>query len=327
MPTISLSVKLDISRILTPGHPVSTHARAVDLYSEAPEDSEVNEYFVIDADGRPCGIVTKRMLASAFGGLYGYSMHSRSSLSDIMSQNFISVDEGSSLTDTASKAMSRSASHVYDAIAVTRDGRYIGQITIKDLLLSLKDAMVEAACDVNPLTKLPGNRMIDSTIEQLLGRDCAWSVAYIDIDNFKAFNDAYGFAAGDQIILDVAECMKSCFPGGTFLGHVGGDDFVAIFSTDHAEELLRRLCLSFHEKILPLYTEEDRKRGYIISKDRFGTERAFPIATLSIALMSGTLTHPSSVEGFSKLIAKAKKKAKASDGDAIALVKEDRDRK
>lgn len=216
MPTISLSVKLDISRILTPGHPVSTNARAVDLYSEAPEDSEVNEYFVIDKDGRPCGIVTKRMLASAFGGLYGYSMHSRSSVSDIMSQNFISVDEGSSLTDTASKAMSRSASHVYDAIAVTRDDRYIGQITIKDLLLSLKDAMVEAACDVNPLTKLPGNRMIDSTIEQLLGRDCAWSVAYIDIDNFKAFNDAYGFAAGDQIILDVAECMKSCFPGGTF---------------------------------------------------------------------------------------------------------------
>ena len=95
MPTISLSVKLDITRILTPGHPVSTNARAVDLYSEAPEDSEVNEYFVIDADGKPCGIVTKRMLASAFGGLYGYSMHSRSSVSDIMSPNFISVDESS----------------------------------------------------------------------------------------------------------------------------------------------------------------------------------------------------------------------------------------
>lgn len=321
MSSINLSVKLDISRIITPGHPVRSDGRAVDLYNDAQEDNEVNEYFVIDQNGSPCGIVTKRKLASDFGGLYGYSLHSRSCISDIMSRNFIAVDEDCSLTDTASRAMNRSANHVYDAIAVTRDGRYIGQITIKDLLLKLKDAMVEAACDVNPLTKLPGNRMIESTIESLISGKCGWAIAYIDIDNFKAFNDSYGFAAGDQIILDVAECMKGCFPGGTFMGHVGGDDFVAIFSGDHAEECLKRLCLSFHEKILPLYTEEDRNRGYIISKDRSGAVRTFPIASLSIALMLSSVTRPSSMKEFSKLIAKAKKKAKAKDGDAIALAK------
>lgn len=163
--------------------------------------------------------------------------------------------------------------------------------------------------------------MIESTIESLISGKCGWAIAYIDIDNFKAFNDSYGFAAGDQIILDVAECMKGCFPGGTFIGHVGGDDFVAIFSGDHAEECLKRLCLSFHEKILPLYTEEDRNRGYIISKDRSGAVRTFPIASLSIALMLSSVTRPSSMKEFSKLIAKAKKKAKAKDGDAIALAK------
>ena len=177
MSSISLSVKLDITRIITPGRPVKSDARAVDLYSDAQEDNEVNEYFVIDRNGSPCGIVTKRKLASDFGGLYGYSLHLRSCVSDIMSRTFIAVDEGCSLTDTASKAMNRSANHVYDAIAVTRDGRYIGQITIKDLLLSLKDAMVEAACDVNPLTKLPGNRMIESTIESLISGKCDWAIA------------------------------------------------------------------------------------------------------------------------------------------------------
>ncbi len=142
------------------------------------------------------------------------------------------------------------------------------------------------------------------------------TIIYVDLDNFKAFNDDYGFALGDKVILSAASAMRSTFPD-AFIGHVGGDDFVLVSAEENAEERCRTMCGTFRRLVLPLYTENDRKRGYIISHDRSGFEKEFPIITLSAALIDLSKVKEISMEDLSILVAKTKKEAEKIEGDAI----------
>lgn len=330
---------MSVGSIALKGYTVSAEDKAVRIYDDMQKHSEIDEFFVLNADGKPCGIVTRNQIMSVFGGMYGYNLHLRSKASDIMEEHFLSVDLSTSITDTAQLAMNREHSQVYEAVAVTENGRYAGQVTVRDLLLSFIEIKVNAASDVNPLTRLPGNRAIQERIHRLVsvsgheGINCSgtadadseWSIIYIDLDNFKAFNDAYGFTIGDKILLSAADSMKVSFPDSTFIGHIGGDDFTIIAPFSDPEEVRRcckAMCSAFRERILPLYTEEDRSRGYIISHDRLGFVRQFSIITMSIAVMTGQHFSCMSMDDFSGRIAAAKKKAKQQDGDAVVFASE-----
>ncbi|MEE3393955.1 MAG: GGDEF domain-containing protein [Lachnospiraceae bacterium] len=311
-----------VSQIKMPGNPVFVKEKALNLYNKAHDNEEINEFYVLDSKGVPCGIITRAHLASKFGGLYGYELTSRMCAEEIMSSHFISVDYSTSVVDIAQKAMDRPANHVYDAIAVTKDDIYIGEITIRDLLLALVKVKVESASDMNPLTLLPGNRAITKKILEMFNAGNGWTIAYMDLDNFKAYNDAYGFTLGDQIIMSAAASMKVCFQKGTFLGHIGGDDFVVITEQRDIVDECRKLCNTFRQMILPCYSEADRERGYIVSHDRSGIVKKFPIITLSIAVLSTAYIHPANTDEFSEIIAKTKKLAKQKPGNSIVVARQ-----
>ncbi|MEE0955680.1 MAG: GGDEF domain-containing protein [Eubacterium sp.] len=330
---------MSVGSIAVNGHTVDAEEKAVRIYDDMQKHSDVDEFFVLNADKKPCGIVTRNQIMSVFGGMYGYNLHLRSKASDIMEKHFLSVDFSTSITDTAQLAMNREHSQVYEAAAVTKNGRYIGQVTVRDLLLAFIEIKVNAASDVNPLTRLPGNRAIQERIRRLItapghnavnsskAADAAsdWSIIYIDLDNFKAFNDAYGFTIGDKVLLSAADSMKVSFPESTFIGHIGGDDFTIIAPFSDPEEVrgcCKAMCDAIRERILPLYTEEDRSRGYIISHDRLGFIRQFSIITMSIAVMTAQHLSSMNMDDFSGRIAAAKKKAKQQDGDAIIFAAE-----
>ena len=114
--------------------------------------------------------------------------------------------------------------------------RYFGVVTIKDLLEATIFIAVERAADSNPLTSLPGNRTIDQKIHELIGSKEYFAIMYLDLDNFKAYNDAYGFSNGDRMIVALAEAIKNVYKDDSFLGHVGGDDFVIITRTPDIQE-------------------------------------------------------------------------------------------
>ncbi|HOJ71846.1 MAG TPA: GGDEF domain-containing protein [Syntrophorhabdaceae bacterium] len=142
--------------------------------------------------------------------------------------------------------------------------------------------------EINPLTRLPGNISIDREIHnRLLNRE-EFAIAYADLDNFKPFNDRYGFGRGDEVIKAtgrlILNIVKNKQPSGSFVGHIGGDDFVYMMNYDSIEDASKEIINAFEIIIPTFYDIEDRERGFIESTDRQGNKRLFPLMTISIGI-------------------------------------------
>lgn len=170
----------------------------------------------------------------------------------------------------------------------------------------------------NPLTGLPGNVLIEEEIKERIEKKTLFSVLYSDLDNFKAYNDVYGFLKGDEVIKFVAHVLskniKELGNHDDFLGHIGGDDFIVITTPDKVEILCDSIIHQFDSTIRLFYNSEDRKRGYIISKSRANTEKQFPIMSLSIAVVSNENDSIKSHWQVSEMAALIKSQAKLANG-------------
>ena len=151
---------------------------------------------------------------------------------------------------------------------------------------------LEQARDQNPLTKLPGNHSISDHVAACLGAPKPENniFVYFDFNDFKPFNDHYGFRQGDRAILLFAEIMqRNLADPGIFLGHVGGDDFFAAFAGQDLETVIRKVrkvLASFKHDIESFYELEDRERGHIQARSRDGEMRAFPLLSCSAAIIA-----------------------------------------
>src|SRR5262249_51207543 len=138
----------------------------------------------------------------------------------------------------------------------------------KDLLLrtQLVTQRAQANLDANPLTRLPGNMEIVKTIKSKIGQGKPYAVGYADLNNFKAFNDKYGFSNGDQVIQFAAKTIVAAVhklsPQDNFVGHVGGDDFVFVCGYEAATEICQLITETFDKEVPKFYNEEDQKKGY-----------------------------------------------------------------
>ena len=154
----------------------------------------------------------------------------------------------------------------------------------------------------NPLTGLPGNVPIEQTIMHIIGQKAPASICYTDLDHFKAFNDRYGFVAGDEVIRLTAQILtESVSRLGTptdFVAHIGGDDFVFFTDPEHHVAICEEVTHRFDREILGHYKPEDLANGGITVADRLGERRFFPIMTLSIVVVTNQwrdLKHPGQV--------------------------------
>ena len=153
--------------------------------------------------------------------------------------------------------------------------------------------------DTNPLTHLPGNIQIEQRISNNLFSKNKFSIMYLDLDNFKSYNDVYGFENGDMMIKAVAKCMEEACRNGEFIGHVGGDDFVIISDDYNLADVFRQIIDHFHLCLKELYSEEDYARGEIHSQNRRGEPETFPLASLSGALYTNEKISVQSINDFS----------------------------
>jgi GGDEF domain-containing protein len=172
--------------------------------------------------------------------------------------------------------------------------------------------------DANPLTRLPGNTTILHETTRRIDGGAPFALAYLDIDNFKSFNDRYGYARGDEVLIVACRLLTTAVHerAGTegFVGHVGGDDFVFMSHPNAVDGICETVIKRFDLVIPDFYDPEDRHRGYIDSVDRKGNREAFPIMTLSIAVVTNEaapITHPGDV---SRIVSQLKKRAKAMRG-------------
>ncbi|HVE15072.1 MAG TPA: response regulator, partial [Elusimicrobiota bacterium] len=142
--------------------------------------------------------------------------------------------------------------------------------------------------DANPLTRLPGNVSIQRRITDGIAAQKPLAVLYLDLNGFKAYNDAYGFEAGDQVIKATAQLLiravRASGPGKDFVGHIGGDDFIIVSDPDRMEPLSAAIIQEFDALAPTFYKEEDRKRGKILAQDRQGKLVEFPLLSIAIGV-------------------------------------------
>ena len=172
--------------------------------------------------------------------------------------------------------------------------------------------------DANPLTRLPGNVSILNEIQERIDKNELFSVCYADLDKFKAFNDKYGFKKGDEVIKNTARILiESVQEKGTpedFIGHIGGDDFVVITTPEKTKNLCKNIIAKFDLMVPELYTEEDRKKGYIMARDRQKRKRKIDFLSISIAVVSNEKKKIKHVAEVGELGAELKEYAKSLKG-------------
>lgn len=260
------------------------------------------------------GIVSREKLISEMSGRYGFSLYQNREISYLMDRNFLSVDCQTPINTVSNIAMARTNEKLYDFIVVTKDGNYIGTVTIKDLLQKTTEIEVDNAKYQNPLSGLPGNLAINQKISHCISYGQPYSIIYIDIDNFKAYNDVYGFENGDNIIKLLATIITARTPANQFVGHVGGDDFVIILEGCQSVTICEDIIRDFERDALKYYNQHDIKNGYIITENRHGAVEKFPLLSLSIAGISNKKAKFRNMYELTQELAKIKKKSKQQAG-------------
>lgn len=148
----------------------------------------------------------------------------------------------------------------------------------------------EMYLDASPLTRLPGGIAIENVLKKRLSSNQPIAFCVVDLDNFKAFNDRYGYARGSEVIKETAKIIEAAVKakGGPddFIGHVGGDDFVIITTPNRMRDISNEIIDRFDKQIPMFYSPEDREKGYIQGKTRQGVPMNFPIMTISIAIVT-----------------------------------------
>ena len=201
--------------------------------------------------------------------------------------------------------------------------RVATHLKMRENMLELQ-RLYSMALDANPMTGLPGNNSVSNRIRQALQDDEKVCVIYSDLDNFKAFNDKYGFALGDDALMFTANVFKSAIKAvkipDAFIGHIGGDDFVIVVPSEKAKETADEIAKQFDGGILQFYSDEDTAAKCIHSVDRQGNPQTFPIMAVSLAGVDLSNHDYSRYVQVNDACAGAKKKAKALPGSSFYCI-------
>lgn len=278
--------------------PVSTLVRKTDSVEYDTPVPLVQDIFdqtgpissvVVVNNSIPFGLVMDYNLNRHLSGKFGVALYSNRPITSVMDHKPLIVNHLSPVEQVSKQAMARERQKAYDDIIVTRNNELLGVVSVQKLLDTLAHAQVEMAKGTNPLTGLPGNLDIEREVERLMKLNKPYSIIYADLDNFKVYNDTYGFKNGDKIILLIAKILewgvRKWGSEDDFIGHIGGDDFVIITQPEKAEKVCRSITRCFKRAVKSSYNEEDAKRGCMEGKGRDGNTAQFPLVSVSLAIL------------------------------------------
>jgi diguanylate cyclase (GGDEF)-like protein len=202
---------------------------------------------------------------------------------------------------------------ISNGIFILKNGKYYGFIDLKNLLNLSYKRNIEIASEQNPLSKLPGNKSIELYLNNVFEKNKGdvYSLIYFDFNNFKPFNDVYGFRKGDRAILIFRDILKKKLGNDNFIAHIGGDDFFAGIKNTPYEDVFKLIsCVqkTFENQVTSLYSKDDREAGYIETKDRFDIKRKFNLLSVSCAIIEVCST--TKKEKFDEIISQLKKESK-----------------
>jgi EAL domain-containing protein (putative c-di-GMP-specific phosphodiesterase class I)/GGDEF domain-containing protein len=287
-----------------------------ELFSRFGGDNGHAFFPVVDQVGQPLGIVRERDLKH-----FAYSKYGRELLRNprrtFNLASFIRPCACVNVHASTEKILEVFSTHPGDeGVLIVQDSQYAGFLHAGALLQILNEKNLSLARDQNPLSRLPGNILIHEYVTGAISQTGqAYHFAYLDFDNFKPFNDKYGFRIGDRAIQMFAEIMRANFTReACFIGHVGGDDFFVGFKECASPTVLSELQNTFEKfrrDAESLYSEEDRSNGFITGQSRSGREKKFPLLSVSGTVITKPKDHRvATIDALSLLIAEGKKQAK-----------------
>lgn len=186
----------------------------------------------------------------------------------------------------------------------------------KELLARIRMILrrTERDLEANPLTRLPGNVSILNELTRRLESKSVFAVCYLDLDKFKAYNDHHGFEHGDEVIRETARILiRTVQQFGNpddFIGHIGGDDFVIVSTPKTVDNICKEIISEFDKTVPSFYNDTDRKKGFIIAKDRQGKEQKIPLLSISIGVVTNEFRRLEHVAQIGEIGAELKSYAK-----------------
>ncbi|WP_372831827.1 GGDEF domain-containing protein [Pontibacterium sp.] len=268
--------------------------------------------------GKPIGVVLKSELLEMFSSQYGRALYEHKPVSKMLSQNVLVVESTTTLARVSQIVTDQDEFALKQDIIITQEGSYLGMGSVRDLLKRITELKIRNARYANPLTLLPGNVPINREIDLMLRQLIDFRVAYFDLNNFKPYNDCYGYSKGDQVIRLLGELLNRHASGNhNFVGHIGGDDFVVIYRGDGWQASCERIIKEFEDLVRSFYSPQDLQRKGIEALDRHGEPRFFPLLGLAIGVVHPDAGRCDSHNEVAELASQAKKEAKALPGSAI----------
>ena len=270
--------------------------------------------------GRPVGLINRYEFVDSFAQPFRRELLGKKPCEDMMNAEPLLVEKSTSLHELSNFLSESGIRHFTDGFIITEQGRYIGLGTGQDLLREITNAQIETARYANPLTLLPGNVPINEHIDFLLQSGKSFAVCYCDLDNFKPYNDVYGYRKGDEMIQFTGKLLNNvCDPQRDFIVHIGGDDFILVLQSADWEKRCNRASTSFAQTSLVLFEARHRAVGGYSSEDRQGRIVHHPLPTLSIGIIWATAESFHSHHEIAEAATAAKKMAKKIPGNSLFI--------
>ena len=310
--TRAAGAQFTVARLAVAVPPLSPSTTIQELARYFTEDTTLRTVALVD-EGIPVGLVHRQTFLDSYAKPYFKELYGRKSCIEFANTSPLILDKHTGMDTMTSVLTSADQRYLLEGFIVTEGGRYFGLGTGEQLVRVVTEVRIEAARHANPLTFLPGNIPITEHIERLLAAGSEFVACYADLNDFKPYNDLYGYWRGDEMIRLVARTLASyCDPRRDFIGHVGGDDFVVLFQSDNWLERCERILATFNERAIALFDEEAINRRGIEAEDRHGVMRFFKFTTLSIGAVPVRSARFDRPEQVASAAAAAKHKAKRS---------------
>ena len=294
--------------------PTTLFRHTGELFDRHPE---LRSLPVIDGN-RVAGLVIREDFLNVAASRYGWDLFGKDPIANFMESVPIEIDVHTPLEKVS--AFLDEQAHLYRGqdILLTENGGYAGVVSILTLLRKLTELQIRRAQHANPLTQLPGNVPIHEEIELFLNNGVPFSACYCDLDHFKAYNDTYGYAAGDTAIKLLAGILSDHADAQSdFVGHIGGDDFIVLFQSANWRDRCEAILKDFAQAIPAHYTRQHRHEGGIWGNNRAGERIFLPIMTLSIGAVRWRGDIPMTCHDIARMASEAKAMAKKETGNAL----------
>ena len=262
---------------------------------------EVIEYFkthqesayipIVDEKNEPLGVLSEAKIKEYLYSPYGISILLNNASEKSKLSTFVDKCPVVSVhCDISSIVDIFSSNSDAPGIILTDNSKYYGFLNAGEIIKVVHEESLLLARDQNPLTKLPGNRLIEQFILETNRTKSAALFCYFDLDNFKAYNDTYGFRSGDRVIRLFADIMEKELPKEVFKGHIGGDDFfIGMKIREQKSEdvicMIKQIITRFENDVIAFYEKKDIKNGFITAKDRDGNKKKFPLLSVSASVI------------------------------------------